>query len=238
VRPVRPWPRDLDWGSDWVRDAAADLAHFGFLLRDAERPGWIPGPRLVVALQDEPTMEHFDPEQVSCWIHEAGRCTRILVDRGTATPAYRPYSWGQVRVTDRVPVSNRFLSFGGDLMVETDETGTVYVAMVSPVPIVRWAGHSQALDRLTLDVGAFFGRLRVPVGDQPGAEARVGSAGPEPLYVLFLESSARRLVRGGPLRAMDPDFARFVDRERRRIQEHAPGAWAAGLELLDWLELP
>jgi hypothetical protein len=238
MSPVRPWPRDLDWGSDWVADAASDLAHFGFLLRDGERPGSLPGPRLLVALRDAPTLEHFDPELVSCWVHETDRCTRLAIDRHTRTPLTRPYSWGQIQVFDRVPVMNRFLSFGGELMVEADDERTTWAALVSPVPIVRWAGHSQAIDRLSLDVGAFFARLKIPVGDREGAEDRIGRAGPEPLYVVFLEHAASRRRRSRLLRDMEPEFARLVDRERRRMRDQAPVAWARGLELADWLALP
>jgi hypothetical protein len=235
---ARPWPGDLDWGSDWVRDASGDLAHFGFLLRDAERPGIVPGPRLLVAMRSAPTLEHFDPESVSCWVHDGERGNRMLVTRDTRKPLRRPFSWGQVQVADRIPVANRFLTFGGELMVEADDDEVTWVALVSPVPIVRWAGHSQAMDRLAVDIGAFFGRLKVPVDYQPEAERRVGIAGPEALYVTFLERSAAHLgPPDGPLRRLNPSFTRYVDRERRRMREHAPAAWTAGCNLHRWLEL-
>jgi hypothetical protein len=58
----RSWPGAVEWGGDWMADTAADLARLGFELRDGSLPGNAPGPRLLVALRDVPTLEHFDPE--------------------------------------------------------------------------------------------------------------------------------------------------------------------------------
>jgi hypothetical protein len=64
---VRPWPGSLEWGGDWLANAAEELAHLGFVVRDGQRPGTTPGPRLLIALRDRATLEHFDPELVSFW---------------------------------------------------------------------------------------------------------------------------------------------------------------------------
>ena len=62
---ARPWPGALDWGGNWLGDATEELKHLGFVLRDGMRTGSVPGPRLLVALRDRPTLEHFDPEEVT-----------------------------------------------------------------------------------------------------------------------------------------------------------------------------
>ena len=102
---------------------------------------------------------------------------------------------------------------------------------------MRWAGHSQGVDFLVDEVGAFFARLMVPVDYQPEAETRVAAADPEALYAVFLEHSIDRLHRSRRLRDADPQTARWLEREGRRLQREAPRHWAEGLELLDWLEL-
>jgi hypothetical protein len=144
---------------------------------------------------------------------------------------------GRIRVTDRIPVSNEFLTFGGTLLGDARDEHATLLAFTSRAPIVRWAGHSQGVDPYTDDIGAFFARLMVPVDFQPDAEARIGEAEPETLYGTFLQYSLRRLRPGGRLREADPAMASLVDHESHRLAADLPAAWNAGGELLGWLEL-
>ncbi len=233
----RPWPGTLDWGSDWFAEAAADLAHLGFELRDGSRPRSIPGPRLLVAFRDVPTLEHFDPEEATYWEANAGRCRLATVNARHPTPASVPFAWGRIRVADRVPVSNEFLAFGGTLLVGARDQHTVLAAFTSRAPIVRWAGHSQGVDPLTDEIGAFFARLMVPVDFQQDAETRIAATAPEALYAAFLAHTFRRLGPGSRLRASDPAFSTMISHESKRLEHDVPAAWQAGEELLGWLEL-
>jgi hypothetical protein len=237
ARTQRAWPGALDWGGDWLVDTRRELEHLGFVLRDGSLPGHQPGPRLLVALRDRPTLEHFDPEVVTYWEARGGRGHVETLDHGTPVPRAVPWSWGPIRVTDRVPVSNGFLGFGGTLLADSTDGLTTYVAFTSRAPIVRWAGHSQGVDSMADEVGAFFARLMVPVDYQPGAEARIAAADPEALYAVFLQHSIERLHRSRRLRDADPGTAGWLEREGRRVAGDHPAHWTAGAELLDWLEL-
>ena len=232
-----PWPGSLDWGGSWLADAAAELEHLGFVLRDGSRPGSTPGPRLLVAFRDHPTLEHFDPEEATYWEPHAGRGRLATLDARTPLPLTQRFSWGRIQVTDRVPVSNQFLSFGGTLMGAARDAHVVIVAFASRAPIVRWAGHSQGLDPFVDEIGSFFGRLMVPVDYQPEAEARIAAADPEALYAAFLRHSAGRRRPGSPLREADPALAADVDHESRRLAAEAPASWRDGGALMDWLQL-
>ncbi len=231
------WPRSVDWGGDWLGDAAAELEHLGFVLRDGSHPATIPGPRLLVALRDHPTLEHFDPEEVTFWEARGGRGRLARLDATAALPVSRPFSWGRIRVTDRIPVSNQFLTFGGLLLGDARNPGEVLLAFTSRAPIVRWAGHSQGVDPFADEIGAFFARLMVPVDFQPEAEARIAEADPETLYAAFLRHAADRLRPGSPLRTADPALASFVGHEAHRLESDAPAAWHDAEGLLGWLEL-
>lgn len=237
TRVHRPWPGVLDWGGDWLVETATGLAHLGFELRDGDRTGSLPGPRLEIAFRDVPTLEHFDPEQATFWEMHAG-CGRLAtLDRGSAQPGSRSFSWGRIRVSDRIPVSNEFLTFGGTLLVGEFDAHTLVAAFTSRAPIVRWAGHSQGVDPLTGEIGSFFARLMVPIDYQEGAETRIGAADPEALYVVFLAYTVARLRHARAMRVADPAFARRVEHECSRIAHDAPATWAAGHELLEWLQL-
>lgn len=241
-----PWPRDLEWGGDWLHDAAGELAHLGFVLRDGNLPGRVPGPRLLVAFRDTPTLTHFDPEEVTYWEVHDGRGRRAtLAPRASTTPGSpavelpleRPFSWGRIRVTDRIPVSNQFLSFGGTLLADRLDERVVLAAFVSPAPMFRWAGHSQGLDPFVDEIGSFFARLMVPVDFQPGAEARIGASSPQGLYAAAIRYADERLNRIVALRDADPALDAAANHEVHRLQREDPAAWAEGGDLLESLEL-
>jgi hypothetical protein len=232
-----PWPNAPDGRGDWLSDAEAELAHLGFELRDGGRPGGVPGPRLLVAIRVRPTLEHFDPEEVTFWEMHDGRGRLAQIDRSVAVPCNRQFSWGRIRVTDRIPVSNEFLAFGGTLLGDARDDRSTVLAFTSRAPIVRWAGHSQGVDPYTDEIGAFFARLMVPIDYQENAEARIGATDPEALYAAFLGYGVHRLRQGSRLREADPALAATVDHESHRLASEAPDVWRAGAELLDWLEL-
>ena len=242
---ARPWPGNLDWGGDWLREAAAELAHLGFVLRDGNQPGRVPGPRLLVAFRERPTLEHFDPEEVTYWEVHDGRGRRAtLAARASSGPSAPPqvlpvmkrFSCGRIRVTDRVPVSNQVLSFGGTLLADRLDDHTVLTAFVSPAPMFRWAGHSQGLDPFVDEIGSFFARLMVPVDFQEGAETRIAAASPEALYAASIQFADARLNRIAALREADPALDAAVNHEVHRLRADSPIAWAEGGDLLASLE--
>jgi hypothetical protein len=237
VHQQRPWPGAVDWGGDWLEETAADLAHLGFELRDGSLPGTMPGPRLLVALRDTPTLEHFDPEEVSFWEVHLGRGRLVSVDRRTPLPHVQQFSWGRIQVADRIPETNQFLTFGGLLLVDAADDHAAYAAFTSRAPIVRWAGHSQGVDPLTAEIGAFFARLMVPIDFQPEAEARIAESDPETLYAAFLHDVEIRFRPGGALRETYPDLAARLGHEAHRLQHDNPAAWRNGSALLAGLEL-
>ena len=233
----RPWPGAVERGGDWLAEAAADLTHLGFELLDGLEPGSRPGPRLLVALRDEPTLEHFDPKEATFWEVYAGRGRLTTLNRKTALPHTQPFSWGRIQVADRIPVTNQFLTFGGLLVADAVNHREAFAAFVSPAPIVRWAGHSQGVDPMVDEIGAFFARLMVPIDFQPEAETRIAEAEPETLYAAFLHDAGNRFRPGGQLREEYPEVAARLGHETRRLEHDKPDAWRAGGELLGSLEL-
>jgi hypothetical protein len=236
-RVQRAWPGAIEWGGDWLAETTRELAHLGFVLREGSVPGTVPGPRLLVAMRAQPTLAHFDPEVVTFWEARSGRGRLATLERGAVVPQSRSWSWGPVRVTDRVPVSNQFLGFGGTLLVDSMDGQTTYAAFSSRAPIVRWAGHSQGVDSLVDEVGAFFARLMVPVDYQEGAEERIAEADPETVYAVFLLHSIDRLHRSRQLRDADPRTAGWLEHEGFRMAHDSPRHWAEGQELLGFLDL-
>lgn len=239
VGPPRPWPGSLAWGGDWATDTTQELERLGFVLRDGGHPGQQPGPRLLVAFRPAPALTHFDPEEAVFWVTGKGHGERRWLRRDDPLPGdgEAPFAWGRILLSDRIPVTNQFLSFGGRLLTASTSDGTLLAAFVSRAPIVRWAGHSQGTDALTDDIGAFFARIRVPVAFDLDTERRVADASPETLYGAFVVYSVRRLAASGRMRLVQPSFGSWIDRERARMCRELPAAWSAGTELLDSLDI-
>jgi hypothetical protein len=221
----------------WAAEAAVRLADLGFLLVDGDYAGAVGRPRLLVALRDQPTLRHFDPEAVSYWWFDHDHGKLNWLDRNRRMPVERTISWGRIQVVDRIPVSNQFLTFGGTLRARAVDASTIVCTISSPAPILRWSGHSQGTDLLTDEVGAFLARLRIPIDYMLGAEERVGRVSPRALYSAMLAESLPRLRRSSSLRRVQRGYARFAESEAVRLKRDAPDDWREGEALLDDLGL-
>lgn len=226
----------------WPGAASTLLADLGFSLINSTQPSAPGGAHLLVALRDRPTLRHFDPETLTYWSAAAPHARQVAVDRpslarGPAAPWPRRVLWGHVHVVDRLEVENRFLTFGGELrMVVVDDRETI-LDLVTPAPIVRWGGHSQDTDPLATEVGAFFGRLIVPVDYLPGAERRLGDVAPETIYAAFLAWADARLDRIAAATGGRSGLESWIDREEQRLRATRRDLLDEGRELLESLGL-
>jgi hypothetical protein len=204
----------LDATDRWPHAAAALLADLGFRLVPPDAPArerW----HLLVALRAEPSLRHFDPELIGYYAPSSDGAAFATLDRAAARSGRpdpgRQVLWGHVHVIDRVPVENRFLTFGGLMRVAELTPELTVVDLVSPGPIVRWGGHSQGTDDLSEAIGAFFGRLIVPVDFVEGAAARIDAVPAGVLYRAFLADGLRRTAAA----------------ERRGAERGTLGSWMA-----------
>ena len=133
---IRTIPTHLDPAS-----AARLLTDYGFLaisdLPDRPGPAY-----LMVALREAPTLHHYDPEAVEYWVTESGRGARRTLTRDTPLPIETAFSWGLIRIVDRLHVTNEYLTFGGRLSAQIVD-GVAIAVFNSPAPLLRRGGHSQ-----------------------------------------------------------------------------------------------
>jgi hypothetical protein len=220
----------------WPDAAAALVADLGYRLVDPEA-GAGDDNHLLVALRDVPTLRHFDPEVVAYYAPTGQVASLATLDRASATR--RGWQdcralWGHVHVIDRIPVENRFLTFGGSLrMAQVDPTLTV-VDLWSPAPIVRWGGHSQATDALAEAMGAFFGRLIVPVDFLSGAAETIDAVAPGVVYRAFLIdvlARERRAARRGATATRLDEWLRAAWRDAAEDRQACAAAGSLLVEL-------
>ncbi len=217
-------PPDLDPAA-----AARRLADLGFLATSdlPDRPG---PAYLLVALRPIPTLRHYDPERVDYWVSEGGRGKAATLTRDTPQPLERTFSWGLIRITDRLAVTNEYLTFGGSLTAAVVDADSIAVFR-SPAPLLRRGGHSQSWDHGAEILGAFFGKLLLAVDYHPGFEAQLAAAEPIVRYAAFVDDVVSR-YRGNPaLRSGHPDLWLLMQGEERRLRSDAQDAWASGAEL-------
>jgi len=224
VQPVAEPPVELPAA------AAADrVRHWGFLSQPdlPDRPG---PAFLLVALRPAPTLQHYDPEAVEYWVTLDGRGRRQTLTHDTPMPRSEDFSWGLIRLVDRLGVSNEYLTFGGRLNAATFDD-VVVAAFASPAPLLRRGGHSQGLDPGADAIGAFFGRIMVAVDYTPGFEAMFGQADPLTRYSAFVRDAEARRRTAGRART-DDEVPRLIQGEAGRLRTSHPTSWEGGADLL------
>lgn len=206
--------------------AAPMLARLGFLA-SSDLPDR-PGPAyLLVALREVPTLQHYDPEAIEYWVTEAGRGRRRTLTHMTRLPIDIEFSWGLIRIVDRLHVTNEYLTFGGRLVADLID-GVVVAVFTSPAPLLRRGGHSQGWDQGAESLGAYFSRFLVAVDYAPGFEARAAQADPVTRYVAFLSDAMARYRSSPILREEQPDLWTLLQAEQRRLRTNRPIAWDGG----------
>ncbi len=210
--------------------AAAEIVrNWGFVshtdLPDGPGHAW-----LTVAIRPQPTLEHFDPERVEYWVTSAGRGLARTIDHATRLPLDTEFSWGRIRVTDRLGVVNEWVSFGGRL-VAADVNGSIISVFRSEAPILRSGGHSQGWDHGGASLAAFFGRIKVAVDYQPGFEGRVAAATPRERFAAFIADLVARYRAAPKLADVHPDLWQLVRAAESQLRNNEPDAWEQGLAL-------
>jgi hypothetical protein len=210
--------------------AAGRLADLGFLagpdLPDRPGPGY-----LLVALRPRPTLRHYDPERVEFWGIAKGHGVRRVLTRATPMPLDGPVSWGQIRIVDRLGVTNEFLTFGGHVSAAVVEDTTLAVFR-SAAPMLRRGGHSQAWDEGADLLAAFFGRLAASL-TAPGLEAEVAALDEHARYCAFLGDIGDRYRACPALGATNPEIWRLMRIEEAQMRASYPAAWMDGERLLE-----
>jgi hypothetical protein len=214
-----------------VASAAGLISDLGFLagpdLPDRPGPAY-----LLVALREHPTLRHYDPERIDYWVSRKGRGVRGSITRATPMPLDGEFSWGLIRLVDRLDVTNEYVTFGGHLSAAPVDTATI-VVFSSPAPLLRRGGHSQVWDAGADELSAFFARLIAAIDLRPELERRVCDADPLVRYSAFLADVVGRYRASAVLRSSDSRVWALVRGEESRMRREHVEAWRAGRDLLD-----
>jgi hypothetical protein len=192
-------PESIEDAAISVDRASSLMADLGFIVFRTPPDSPTPDSCLMVMIQESPTTRHFDPEAVSFWVTGEGRGRIREADRSTR-PFEAPFSWGRIRLVDRLGARNSFVSFGGTVTAERVGNGAVLLIFRTPAAIFRLPGHSQRADRLGEEVISFFGRLVPTLWRSPETERAVAATPPLVLYGAFLLHTIERISHSATLR--------------------------------------
>lgn len=204
------------------------ISELGFLLVPGE-PFARGSAYLIVGIRPRPTLHHFDPQFVEHWTTVGGRGQPAALDWTTRTRAGE-FSWGPIRVIDRLGVANEFVAFGGAFAAGRLD-GVKVSIFASAAPILARGGHSQGWDAGAHEIAYFLARLRAAADPRGALEARLAGLAPSARYAAFvwqalaLGDAAER--RAGWSRADQ----RVLLRERHRLMRDAAADWQAGQAL-------
>jgi hypothetical protein len=209
-------------------DANELLANLGFLLVPGAPLDHGPS-YLLIALRPRPTLAHFDPERIECWAVERGNAANAVLEWPLA-PGSSAFSWGTIRIVDRLRAENRFISFGGTLTVSRDLD--VHAALFrSDAPILALGGHSGSADPIAVHVAAFLARLRGAAGYDSPAKRAADELTPIGLYAAFLSKALEVYEGEQSVKTVSPRLISVFRSELHRLGRDYCAETVAGREL-------
>jgi hypothetical protein len=195
-------------GSLAITDAPELLSNIGYLLVHGSPLDHGPA-YLLVAVRPRPTRAHFDPERIEYWSMGPGRSHPATLEWPIAVQS-SVYSWGTIKVIDRVAAIGRFVSFGGSLGGIRD--GTLSAALFrSEAPILAVGGRADAGDPLAASVVGFFARLSAACSADAQLARDVSAMTPLAVYAAYL-ARALELCAGDLAASMAPAGQRSMMR--------------------------
>jgi hypothetical protein len=158
---------------------------------------------LDVNVYDEPTEEHFDPEE-ACFIavsSEGGVGPLTVTHPWSRRSEYRICA-GHIYLEDRQDKSIDAFSFGGKLVITTHPTHTS-CTLTSPAPIFEIPVRRTVTGIVVSKFEAMLARRRARwIGDQVGFERRLASVDPLILFAAVLVRIEEKL-KATPSRSRD-----------------------------------
>jgi hypothetical protein len=198
------------------------------LLPQAHRhsPG---GSGLLVAIREEPTGKHFDPQTMHLRLRDVHGMARqrslSLLSPGPDSDRVCP---GRVILSDRLNKRVEFFTYGGTLEVIPATDAQVYV-LRSPAPVLAMVAEEETVaDLLAAATDALLAQVEVRWGhDERGFNQRLAEVEPLPFYMGTLHSLIDKYGHCHPLEETLHELCEMLHREKE---------WLTGQRL--WRDKP
>jgi hypothetical protein len=216
-----------------ITDAPELLSNVGWLL--VHGSPFERGPAyLLVAIRPRPTRAHFDPERIEYWATGLKAAEPAMLEWPIAVPP-STYSWGTIKVIDRIAAANRFVSFGGSLSGVRD--GELSAALFrSDAPILAASGRGEPGDPLAASVQGFFARLAAACGADSRLAHDVSALDPVAIYAAYLVRALKLYPVDLAVPTARPRLHALLRSELCLVGRDSGSSAAAGEELARRLE--
>ena len=190
-----------------------------------DRPGYS---GLLVAIREQPTGKHFDPQTLHLHIRDAYGLARwrTLSCLSPLEEGIDHVCPGLVTLRDRSDKRVDFFTFGGTLALSS-APGEVVYTLRSPAPVLELTAHDETVpDQLAIEAEELLGRIGAMWGeDEKGFNQRLAEIRPLQFYVTALAAILHHYEQAHVLEETHHELAVVLRREREWLIEK--GLWPA-----------
>jgi hypothetical protein len=223
-------------GEQSVLELVKDWGYYPLPQSHPDSPGYS---GLLVAIREQPTGKHFDPETLHL---------RLRDEHGLAR--WRTLSWltpleagtshacpGLVTLRDRSGKRVDFFVFGGTLEPVSGPGEMVYV-LRSPAPVLELTAHDETVaDQLASETESLMGEMEEGWGlDEQGYERRLAAAEPLQFYLGAVQAILLHYERAQVLEEAYHQLYDWLRREKEWLIEQ--DRWPAQPHTLEHLLAP
>ncbi len=196
--------------------------------------------RLLIAIRDEPTEEHYDPEYVHLQIcGPSGYPQRTTIHRDLNLILPAQICPGLIELVDRVNARRAFFTYGATLNYSVTENETV-IDIESSAPLLELSNKSldeSLAEQLVSETEALWAKSHVQFGaDDAGFVRSLGAIEPNRLYASTVKTLWASYQNSRILRQTFPHFYTMLKREIEWLQDS--DASIESLPLLDEMLSP
>lgn len=177
------------------------IENWGYYLLPKTHPSSPGFGGLLVAIREQPTQMHFDPEMIELRYADQGDNTWTVLRMNTPVHGTRQILAGRVRVCDRLEKRIPFFTFGATLTASYDAREVIY-ALRSPAPVLQIdEGFNDAASQLSTEAEVLIGRWQAQYGrKEEGVNRLLAQLDPCALYQMSLDRLMRRYAEQPGLR--------------------------------------
>ena len=156
---------------------------------------------LLVAIREQPTQMHFDPEMIEMRFADQGDSAWTVLRLNTSVHGTRQVLAGRVMVCDRLEKRIPFFTFGATLTASYGPHEVIY-AVRSPAPVLQIdEGFNGAANQLSTEAEVLIGLWQAQYGrKEEGVNRLLARLDPCALYQMSLDRLMKRYAEQSGLR--------------------------------------
>jgi hypothetical protein len=157
---------------------------------------------LLIAIRDQPTQLHFDPESIELRFADQGEAAWTALRLNTPVHGTRQVMAGRVMLLDRLEKRIAFYTFGATLTASYGANEVVFVIR-STAPVLQIEeGYNSVANQLSTEAEVLIGQWQAQYGrKEDGLSRLLARLDPCALYQLSLDRLVKKFVERPGLRA-------------------------------------